>query len=112
MILKTAPDREARAWDFLNFLMQDENNYQFITELGYLPVLLSLKDDPYFQDPARLPFVQLLEHGYVPEQFATADLAASALQGVYGQVVVEGTVPLDDAVSAAADAARAAIKGE
>jgi multiple sugar transport system substrate-binding protein len=112
MILKTTPDREARAWDFLNFLMQDENNYQFITELGYLPVLLSLKDNPYFQDPTRLPFVQLLEHGYVPEQFATADLAASALQGVYSQVVVEGSVPLDDAVSAAADAARAAIQGE
>jgi hypothetical protein len=56
--------------------------------------------------------VQLLEHGYVPEQFATADLAASALQGVYGQVVVEGTVPLDEAVTDAADAARTAIKGD
>jgi multiple sugar transport system substrate-binding protein len=112
MILKTTPEREARAWDFLNFVMEDENNYQFITELGYLPVLLSLKDDPYFQDPVRLPFVQLLEHGYVPEQFATADLAASALQGVYGQVVVEGTVPLDEAVTDAADAARTAIKGD
>jgi multiple sugar transport system substrate-binding protein len=111
MILKTTPEREARAWHFLNFLMEDENNFQFITELGYLPVLLSLKTDPYFQEPARLPFVELLAHGYVPEQFATADLAASALQGVYSQVVVEGSVPLEDAVATAAEKAREAITG-
>ncbi len=110
MILKTTPEREARAWHFLQFLMEDENNYQFITELGYLPALLSLQDDPYFQEPARQPFVQLLEHGYVPEQFATAERAASALQGVYFQVVVEGSIPLEDAVAAAAKAAREAIR--
>jgi multiple sugar transport system substrate-binding protein len=112
MILKTSPEREARAWHFLQFLMEDENNYQFITELGYLPVITALQDDPYFQEPARLPFVQLLEHGYVPEQFATAERAASALQGVYFQVVVEGSVSLEDSVPAAAEAARAAMQSE
>ncbi len=112
MILKTEPEREARAWDFLQFMMEDENNYQFITELGYLPVIVSLKDDPYFQDPARQPFVELLEHGVVPEQYATADRVASALQGVYSQVVVEGTVPLDEAVATAAEQARAALQSE
>jgi len=111
MILKSTPEREARAWHFLNFLMEDENNYQFITELGYLPVILALQDDPYFQDPARQPFVELLAHGYVPEQFATADSAASALQGVYGQVVVEDSVPLDESVATAAQKAREAIQG-
>jgi multiple sugar transport system substrate-binding protein len=110
MILKTTPEREARAWDFLLFLMEDENNYQFITELGYLPVVLSLKDDPYFQEPSRLPFVQLLEHGYVPEQYATAERVASALQGVYQEVVVEGSVSLEDGVALAAEKAREAIR--
>jgi len=112
LIMKTTPEREARSWHFLQFLMEDENNYQFITELGYLPVLLSLQDDPFFQDPARLPFVDLLENGYVPEQFANADKAAVALQGVYQEVVINGTIPLEDAVSAAAEAARAAIRAE
>ncbi|MCB9438499.1 MAG: extracellular solute-binding protein [Anaerolineales bacterium] len=112
MILKTSPEREARAWDFLQFLMEEENNFKFITELGYLPVLTALKDDPYFQTPDRLPFVQLLEHGYVPEQFAAAERAASALQGVYQGVVVEGSVPLDDAVGEAASAARDAIQSQ
>lgn len=111
MILKTTPEREARAWDFLNFVMMDENNYQFITELGYLPVVLTLKDDPYFQEPARLPFVELLANGYIPEQFATAERAATALQGVYSQVVVEGSLPLEDAVATAAEKAREAIQG-
>lgn len=111
MVLKSTPEREARAWHFLQFLMEDENNYQFITELGYLPVLLSLNEDPYFQEPARQPFVELLANGYVPEQFATAERAASALQGVYSQVVVEGSVSLQDAVATAAEKAREAIQG-
>jgi multiple sugar transport system substrate-binding protein len=112
MILKTTPEREARAWHFLQFLMEDENNLQFLTELGYLPLLTSLQSDPYFQDPARKPFVDALANGVLPEQFATADQAASALQGVYQQAVVDGSVPLDDAVTTAADAARAAIQGQ
>jgi multiple sugar transport system substrate-binding protein len=112
VILKTDPEHEARAWDFLQFIMQDENNMQFLQDLGYLPVLTSLKADPYFQEPARLPFIQMLEHGYVPEQFATADRVAAALQGVYSQVVVEESVPLEDAVTTAADAARAALESE
>lgn len=110
VIMKTTPEREARAWHFLQFLMEDENNYQFITELGYLPVLTSLQDDPYFQEPARLPFVELLENGYIPEQFANAEKAAVALQGVYQEVVVEGSISLEEAVAAAAEAARAAVR--
>jgi len=112
VILKTDPAREARAWDFVQFLMQDENNLVFLQELGYLPVVTALKADAYFQEPARLPFVQQLEHGYVPEQFAAADRVASALQGVYSQVVVEGTVPLDQAVPTAVEKAREALQAQ
>jgi len=111
VILKTTPEREARAWDFLQFLMQDENNLTFITELGYLPVVTALADDPYFQDPARQPFVEALAHGVVPEQFATADRVAAALQGIYQNVVVDGSISLADGVAAAAEAARDAIAG-
>ena len=110
MILKTAPDREARAWDFLQYLMQDDNNMIFLQQLGYLPVITALQSDPYFQDPARLPFVELLKNGVVPEQYATAEKAAVALQGVYQNVVVDGTVPLADAVTDAAQAARDALQ--
>jgi len=112
VILQTEPEREARAWHFLQFLMEDENNLKFITDLGYLPVVTALADDPYFQDSARQPFVEALSNGVVPEQFATADRVAAALQGVYQGVVVDGSVPLQEAVSAAADAAREALVGE
>ena len=110
MILKTSPDREARAWDFLEFLMQDENNLIFLKQLGYLPVLTSLQSDEYFQDPTRQPFIDLLQNGVVPEQYATAEKAAVALQGVYQNVVVDGSVPLTDAVTDAAQAARDALQ--
>lgn len=112
MILKTTPEREARAWDFLQFMMQDENNLKFLTELGYLPLLTSLQSDPYFQDEARKPFVDALANGVLPEQFATADQAAAALQGIYQQAVVDGSVPLADAVTDAAAAAREALAGQ
>lgn len=110
MILKTSPEREARAWDFLQFMMQDENNLTFLKELGYLPVLTSLQSDPYFQEPARQPFVEILQNGILPEQFDAAEKAAAALQGVYQQVVVDGTVPLADGVTNAAQAARDALQ--
>jgi multiple sugar transport system substrate-binding protein len=112
MILKTNPEREARAWHFLQFMMQEEQNLLFITELGYLPVLTSLQEDEYFQDPARAPFVEALQNGYLPEQFAAAEQAASALQGIYQQVVVEGSVSLEDAVAEAAEAARTALESQ
>jgi len=54
----------------------------------------------------------MLETGYVPEQFATADRVGAALQGVYSQVVVEGSVPLEDAVATAAEKAREALQAE
>jgi len=109
VILKTNPDREARAWDFLQFLMEEENNMQFITELGYLPTLTSLKDDPYFQEPARQAFVDILENGILPQQTASADIAANAVQGIYHQAVVEGALSAEEAVTQAAEAARQAL---
>ncbi|MCI0574979.1 MAG: extracellular solute-binding protein [Chloroflexi bacterium] len=109
VIMKTTPERQARAWDVLQFLMEEENNKQFITELGYLPVLTSLKDDPYFQEPARQTFVELLEHGVLPQQTSAADLVANALQGVYQEAVVEGELTPEEAVEAAAAAAREAL---
>jgi multiple sugar transport system substrate-binding protein len=110
MILKTKPEREARAWHLIQFMMEDKNNLQFITELGYLPYLKALEADPYFADPARQPFVKLMENGRIPEQFAAAEKAAAALQGVYQQVVVEAKVSLADAVKTAAEKAREALK--
>jgi multiple sugar transport system substrate-binding protein len=110
MILRTAPDREARAWDFIKFLMEDENNLQFISELGYLPFVTALESDAYFQDPGRQPFIELMKNGRVPEQFAAAEKVAAAIQGVYQKVVVEGSVPIEEAVAQAAAAARDALK--
>jgi multiple sugar transport system substrate-binding protein len=110
MILKTSPERQNRAWTFIQFLMQPENNLVFLEELGYLPTITSLKADPYFQDPARQPFVEALATAVLPQQFAAADPVANAVLGVYQQAVVQGQMQPADATKAAAEQARAALQ--
>jgi multiple sugar transport system substrate-binding protein len=112
VILRTDPAREARAWDFLQFMMTDENNLTFITELGYLPTLTSLRENDYFQEPARQPFVEILGNGILPEQSAAAERAAVEVQAVYQQAVVEGSLAVEDAVAEAAERARGALEAE
>jgi multiple sugar transport system substrate-binding protein len=110
MILKTTPERQNRAWDFIKFWMDDKNNLTFIKELGYLPVITSLKSDPYFQDPARKPFVDALANAKLPEQTGTADDVANVILGEYQKVAVERSVTPEQGVTEAATAARAKIK--
>lgn len=109
MVMKTTPERQQNAWNFVRFLMTPENNLVFLQELGYLPTLTSLKDDPYFQEPARKPFVDALGNAVMPQQFKAADDVANAVLGVYQQAVVQGAVPPADAAKQAAEQARAAL---
>jgi ABC-type glycerol-3-phosphate transport system substrate-binding protein len=90
--------------------MQDENNLQFLKELGYLPITESLKTDPYFQEPARKPFVDILQNAVMPEQFEAADKVANSILGVYQEAAVAGSLPPQDAVTKAAEEARSALK--
>ena len=110
MIMKTTPERQQDAWNFIKFLMEDENNLQFLKELGYLPILDSLKSDPYFQEPARKPFVDILQNAIMPEQYEAADKVANAILGVYQEAVVQGSLSPQDAVTQAAQKAREALK--
>ena len=109
MIMKTTPERQQNAWNFVKYLMQDPNNLQFLKELGYLPILGSLKTDAYFQDPARKPFVDILQNAIMPEQYEAADKVANAILGVYQAAAVQGSLSPQDAVTQAAVKARAAL---
>jgi len=110
MIMKTTPDRQAQAWEFVKFLMEDQNNLQFLKELGYLPAITSLQADPYFAEPARKPFVDMLPNAIYPQPLANFDAAANAVLAVYQQTVVEGKNSADQAAQLAAEQARAALK--
>lgn len=110
MILKTTPERQNLTWNFIQFLMQDANNLVFLKELGYLPVITNLKNDPYFKDPARQPFIQALEHAVLPQQFDAADKAAVQIQAVYQTAVVQGQLTPAQAIQQAAQKARDALK--
>jgi multiple sugar transport system substrate-binding protein len=110
MVMKTTPERQQDAWNFIKFLMQEENNLQFIKELGYLPVVQSLKSDAYFQEPARKPFVDILANAVMPEQYESADKVANAILGVYQDAAVNRSVTPQDAVTQSAQKARDALK--
>jgi len=110
MILQTTPELQNLAWDFIKFLMEDENNLTFIQELGYLPVVTSLKEDAYFQDPARQPFVEALENAVLPEQTGTAEDVANEILGVYQLVAVEKSISPEEAVQEAATRAQGKIE--
>jgi multiple sugar transport system substrate-binding protein len=111
-IMKTTPQREQQAWNFVQFLEQNDNMLQFDKELGYLPVSKALANDPYFQDPARKPFVDELQHAVLPEQFATADKVANAVLGVYQKTVVQGSEQPAQAVQDAATQAQKALNSQ
>jgi multiple sugar transport system substrate-binding protein len=104
--MKTTPERELLAWEFVKFLMTDENSLAFNTTLGYLPVKLSLESDPYFATPERKPFVDLLPKAVFPQAFANFDTVANDLLKVYSQVVVDGSMTPEEGVTAAAANAR------
>lgn len=112
VILRTTPEREGLAWNFIQFLMQDETNLTFIKALGYLPVLSSLKDDSYFQDPVRAPFVAALETAVLPEMTGSAEKVANAVETVYQQVAVAGKMSPEEAVKEAVKEADAALQGQ
>ena len=110
IIMRTTPEREQLAWNFLQYMMTDAINLQFITELGYLPVISALKADPYFADPTRAPFIAILDHAVLPQQFSTAETVASAIQGVIQTAVVEDKMDAAQAVTQAVTAARSALQ--
>jgi len=78
--------------------------------LGYLPVVTALKDDPYFQDPARQPFVEALQNAILPEQIGAADDVANEILGVYQLVAVEKSMTPEQAVQEAIERAREKIQ--
>jgi multiple sugar transport system substrate-binding protein len=110
MILQTTPERQNAAWEFVQFLMEEENNLVFLQELGYLPILTSLLDDPYFQEPARQPFMEILETAVLPQQFDSAEEVANQILGVYQRVAVEGSLPPEQGVQEAAQQARSVLQ--
>jgi multiple sugar transport system substrate-binding protein len=109
MMMKTTPERQELAWKFVQFLMEDQNSLQFIKELGYLPALNSLKGDPYFTEPGRKPFVDLLEHAVFPQALANMETVANPVLATYQEAVVDGKLDPQAAVDQAAERAREAL---
>lgn len=109
VILRSTPEQEALAWEFVQFLMRDENNLEILQELSYLPTLQSLKSHAYFRDPSRQPFIQAVEGAVLPQFSENAGAAARAVLDAYRQSVIENSLTPAEAVRIAAQQARQAI---
>lgn len=109
VITKSTPERESLGWEFIKFMMADEVNLKYDKEMGLLPVKLALKDDAYFDTPENKPFVEMIPYAVIPQSFGKSDAVHNSLLGIYSQVVVDGTLTPEEGVTAAVEAARAAI---
>jgi multiple sugar transport system substrate-binding protein len=112
MIFKGDKAEEQASWEFTKFLMKDDINLKACKELGQLPTLKSIKDDPYFKRPETKPFVDQLEHTLPNEAFAVLDPVSNELLQTYQQVVVDRSLTPEEGVKQAAEKARKILRKE
>lgn len=112
MIFKATEAEEQASWAFVKFLMEEEINLKACKELGQLPTLTALKDDPYFQREETKPFVDQLEHTLPNEPYAVMDQVSNELLQVYQQVVIDRSLTPEEGVKKAASRAREVLKKE
>lgn len=111
MIFKTNASEQNISWELVKYLMQDDVNLQACETLGALPTLKSLESNAYFQLPASKPFVEQAKHALPNEGVAELDQVASIIQNVYPQVVMNGTITPQQAVSEAAAKSKKVLSG-
>ncbi len=110
MIFKTTPEEEAISWEFVKFLMKDENQLAACKYLGQLPTLTALKDDPFFGLPENKPFVDQLETTIANEPIAEVDEVAAIILNVYAEVVMDKALTPEEAVTKIAEEARKVLE--
>lgn len=112
MIFKSNREKENASWEFIKFLMEDDNNLQACEVLGYLPSLVSLKQHEYFSSPENAPFVAQLENALPNEAVAQLDEISNLLLSVYAETVVKKSMDISQGIDAAAEEARNLLSGK
>ncbi len=110
MIFKSNPEKEAAAWELVKFMMKDDKNLQACKQLGQLPTLTSLQDDPYFQMPENKPFLDQLKSALPNEGFAESDQVQNAILQTYGEIVLQKKLSPEEGVKKAAEKSKEAFK--
>lgn len=100
LVLQNSKRQEA-AKTFISWLMQDEVQKQWDTDLAYIPVKSALYDDPTFKDDENVAvFAQILEDSKSRPTVAAAGDVDTAL-GNAVQAALSGTASAQDALDAA-----------
>lgn len=109
LIFKTDENEEMISWEFVKFLMRDDQNLAACKALGQLPTLKALKSDEFFQRPENKPFVDQLEHTIPNESIAEVDQVANIILQVYSEVVIDKSLTPKEAVDKIAKESRALL---
>jgi len=112
MVFKSNREKEMASWNFIKFLIEDENNLEACKILGYLPSLSSLKENEYFKTPENAPFVAQLEHAIPNEAVAQLDEISNLLLSVYAEAVVKKSMDISEGINLAAEEAKTILLGK
>jgi multiple sugar transport system substrate-binding protein len=110
LVFRKGAGDDAAAWELVKFLMRDDVNLNVCQGVGQLPVLVSAKDDPFFQQPGDVEFVNQAKKAVLLEGFAASDAVQNDLLGFYLQAVVQNKMSSDEMVARLAEKARQEIK--
>jgi multiple sugar transport system substrate-binding protein len=110
MIFKTNTKQQDLAWNFVKYMMDEQENLKACKELNELPVLSKLKKNDYFNKGINKKYMQQLNNAIPIEPYPSIEKVTESLQQTYMDYSVNRTITPQAAIKSAADKSRDIIK--
>lgn len=110
MICKTNKERENLAWNFVKFMMDEEENLKACKELKQLPVVQKLQKNNYFKTGANKKYLEAFKNAIEIEPYPSIEEVVKCLQSAYINYAMNKNITPNSAVTNAANKAREIIK--
>jgi multiple sugar transport system substrate-binding protein len=110
MIFRSNLKREKLAWEFIKFLMLDDNVLAACKELRQLPTVTAIENNSYFKSSATRPFMEQLKHSLMPEDAPESDQIQVLVQQMYAKTVVLNEMSIKNALKETAEKSIAIFK--
>jgi multiple sugar transport system substrate-binding protein len=110
MIFKTNTKQQDLAWNFVKYMMDEQENLKACKELNELPVLSKLKKNDYFNKGINKKYMQQLNNAIPIEPYPSIEKVTESLQQAYMDYSVNRTLTPQAAIKSAADKSRHIIK--
>ncbi|SMC22872.1 carbohydrate ABC transporter substrate-binding protein, CUT1 family [Clostridium acidisoli DSM 12555] len=110
MMFKTDTKRQDLAWNFVKYIMEEQENLKACKKLKELPVLSKLEKNDYFKTTENKKYMEQLKNAIPIEPYPSIEKVTANLQQAYIDYAVNKKVPLDLSIKNAADKSRNIIK--